>query len=423
MRWPWVVTPGSTLAAINLYDSASLGANTILGIAFDDILNTSADLNDHPLTANGAGVTLDFLHNNFHHGQRNVEGTISGTDGAHATTLTSQVFTIGAMGSHTDNSTIRFENLPLNVPVTVQMFGGHDNWSGTLTVQANNTGPSDIWSSVTSVPTSRSASYVFTSTTDSSGDLEIDLSIASGNYAGVSGVVVTSGTATPRPPALQNPLTLTTQILAPDANYGQLAAAVNLKYSTQAGVAAAGSVNGISFQDIDWLGGTQALAQGGDITIALPGGTERTRAQNTAGTISGPDEAVLESIANTINYLGAGETLTFDLTGLSPNTDARVQLIGGDQGWFGDFQVLVNGDWALWDTVGDSDATTASLLTAFGATDGAGDLEIVVNQVGGNYAGIAGLIVTIPEPSTFGLTALGLLGLLGWGRRTRKKEV
>jgi len=59
---------------------------------------------------------MDFLHNNFHHGYRAVEGSIAGTDGEHATTLTSTIFTIGANYGDIDGA-VGWEEYSTSLPV------------------------------------------------------------------------------------------------------------------------------------------------------------------------------------------------------------------------------------------------------------------------------------------------------------------
>ena len=84
-------------------------------------------------------------------------------------------------------------------------------------------------------------------------------------------------------------------------------------------------------------------------------------------------------------------------------------------------------DIPLTETEGTIDALTSS--TAIGTWTSSGS----VNFSSGNLAlhtidefrigdSLADVLVGIPEPNTFTLCALGLLGLLGWGRRRRRPQ-
>jgi hypothetical protein len=236
-----------------------------------------------------------------------------------------------------------------------------------------------------------------------------------------------SVTGAPAPVFSQAALINTAQILAPDATH-TLLGAVNLIYpAAQAGVAAPGTVNGIAFQNIAWDNASpQALTQGGNVTVTpILGG--RQRFQQTAATISGPDEAVLESIANTINFLGAGEEVSVNFANLPAGQGVRVQVIGGDNGtgiqnWLGDIEVTANGlIVGTWDIIADDNQTTASLATFLATTSATGALNLNFRQINsppGQFAGIAGIIVTtapaaaVPEPATLSMLGLAALGLL-----------
>ena len=238
--------------------------------------------------------------------------------------------------------------------------------------------------------------------------------------------VLGSVTGAPVPTFSQAALTGTNQIL-PAGNGFNLAAALNFIYpGAQGGVAAPGTVNGIPFQNIAWdNGAAQALTAGGSVTITPVLGA-RQRFQVTGSTISGPDEAVLESIANTINFLGANEQVSTNLAGLPANTPVRVQVIGGDAGtglnnWLGDLEVIVNGlVVGNWTVIADDNQNTASLATFTATTNGSGQLNMTfrqINQPPGQFAGIAGLVVmtnvnTIPEPASLSMLGLGALALL-----------
>lgn len=426
------------IAGVNFYYNGSgvASGSTVNGVGFDNINLTGNPPPTGPfaLYANVPGITFNFGMNvaGGDQTERTQNLAAAGPDASTLNAVANRMFYVGAPVQ--TSASMSFNGLGANRNVYVQLIGGDSGWNGDLAVTANG-GAVGTWTTVADSSSNNGSLFAFDTTTSATGALDLGFSIAAGNYAGISGIVVSGeGTVAAPPPPTQAALTSTAQILAPDAAFDTLAAAVNFRYSNQSGVAAPGSVNGIDFQDIDWLGGTQALSQGGDITITTPGGTERARFQNTAATISGADEGVLESIANTINYLGAGESTNISLTGLEPNADMRIQIIAGDAGtslgnWLGDFDVTVNGDSTVWDVVTDDDLTTASLLNVVGTTDAAGNLQITLDQINGppgQFAGIAGLTVTqaaaaVPEPSSIALWSLiGVAGLIGFHWRRRR---
>jgi hypothetical protein len=342
-------------------------------------------------------------------------------------------------GTNHANPMMTFGNLGANRQVYVQLIGGDQGWDGDLNVTANGADVGADWTTVANVSANTGSLYAFDTVTNASGELSLGFNISAGNFAGVSGVTIAGqpGFAPPPVPSFQQTsLVQTNQILGPDASFDEVAAAINFRFSNQP-AGAAGTVNGIDFEDVDWLAaeaGAVPLSQGGSVmvTTSFANGTARARNQNTAGTISGPDDTVLESVTNSIMFLGANESVTFDLTGLEPSTGVRVQLIGGDEGaslgnWLGDFDVLVNGQQVgLWSVVADDTAATASLATLLGTTDASGNLRITLNQINpppGQFAGVGALIVTtaaptpIPEPAT--AAVLGLAGLAMLRRRRR----
>ena len=230
------------------------------------------------------------------------------------------------------------------------------------------------------------------------------------------------------------PLTNTSQIIAPGPGE-TLMAAVNFRYAGSQ-PDAAGPVNGITFTDIDPRGGIVGLNTGVGVDVQGIGtgpADDRSRSQNTAATISGPDDANLESIANTINYIGQSEISLIHLEGLAtgqPGGDGlRVQIIGGDAGsgiqnWFGELTITANGTTVGTWHAGDDNDTTASIVTfdAVPNNQGVLDIELTVNNpppppgANGSFAGYGAMVVTlVPEPASAGLLALG--GLLALRRR------
>jgi hypothetical protein len=202
---------------------------------------------------------------------------------------------------------------------------------------------------------------------------------------------------------------------------------VNVHYSP--GAAVSSSLLGIPFTNLNLTGGTPptgpfALA-GATLTMSFTnfGVDNSGRTQNTGAT--GTDAAILNTIANEMFYIGAtNHTLaTMTFSGLSPLTDLYVQVLGGDDGWFGDLAVLANGaSVGTWMGVADSNRNTGALLGFYAQSDLSGVLQLDFSVASGNFAGISGLILTIqtPEPATMTLLAAGL-GALAVRRRTRRK--
>jgi hypothetical protein len=226
---------------------------------------------------------------------------------------------------------------------------------------------------------------------------------------------------------VQAPLTNSSQILTPGGGYPNLVAALNFRFASQATVS--GSINGMTIQNFDWLGAPQALPGGG--TLAITGfADDRSRFQNTAGTITGTgtSEAVLEAMANTIDYLGANETQTFSFSGLPANRAVQVQFVGGDaassfNNWNGKLDLVANGTpIGLWNAGTEPNDTDAKIATFDAITNGTGGLTITATQtVASNFAGIAGMfVVSVPEPgsATLLIPAAAILAACGW-RRTR----
>ena len=216
----------------------------------------------------------------------------------------------------------------------------------------------------------------------------------------------------------------TTQVAdAPFSDEMARHAAVNFFYSP--GGDTAGTLHGIAFDNIALNGspgppaGPFALTANGDpiaLTLNMPFTSDNTpRTQNVNAT--GPDATVLNVVAGEMFYIGGNNHATAQMifSGLWPDTETYVQLLGGDGGWNGDLLVLANNvEAGLWTTVADSSSSNASLFGFFATTDAQGQLAIDLSIAAGNYAGIGGVIVTqhVPEPTTLGLLALGGLALM-----------
>lgn len=197
---------------------------------------------------------------------------------------------------------------------------------------------------------------------------------------------------------------------------------------------------GIGFDDVNVHPGTGDVYDftnntgGGffDLTANGAGPTLQTRfgflhdRHDNGPPVSGIDADVANIIKtdiHTICLVRADDCHEQEMTigNLFPNTDVYLQFFGGDAGWNGDLEMFVNGVLQGTWTSNTDNPSTFGFTTK---TDAAGELNIDMNIVAGtNFSGISGFFVVegnvIPEPSTFLLAALGLLGLLGFDRRRR----
>ena len=88
-----------------------------------------------------------------------------------------------------------FSGLAAETDVFVQIIGGDSNWNGDLRVLANGT-PMD-WTTVANSSSSTASLMGFFATTDPQGRLDLEFSIFAGNYAGISGIIITQDVPEP----------------------------------------------------------------------------------------------------------------------------------------------------------------------------------------------------------------------------------
>ena len=170
-------------------------AGTFNGIGFDNIDLAGGTpptgpfiLNANPATA-GATLTLNFpfASDNAPRGQNSI---ITGPDATTLNTVANEFFYIG--GNSHPLASMTFGGLVPDAEAFVQVIGGDSNWISTVEVLVNGTETIDWLGVADNGTTTGTASLLgFYATTDAAGQLQLDFSIASGNYAGIGGVIVT----------------------------------------------------------------------------------------------------------------------------------------------------------------------------------------------------------------------------------------
>jgi hypothetical protein len=185
---------GSDLhVAVNFhYGGPTAGAFGDIG--FDNVDLTGGTPPTGPFTLNanaataGTTLTLD-LQFGGDNTQRTQTSNIIGTDAATLNTVADEFFYIG--GNHT-LAGMTFDGLAPNTDVFVQVLGGDSNWFSTVDVLVNGTQTVDWLGAAENGSTAGTASLLgFFATTDPAGALQLDFSIATGDYAGIGGIVVT----------------------------------------------------------------------------------------------------------------------------------------------------------------------------------------------------------------------------------------
>ena len=187
-----------------------------------------------------------------------------------------------------------------------------------------------------------------------------------------------------------------------------------------------GTLQGVTFQNYDFENGTTLaaalnLTAGGTLTTAYNNALGRANSVGQIFGAGGDDNEQAGRLATDIVYANnnAGTYGTLTFAGLPLSTLVEIQLVGGGVHSAGPFITANTGT--------DSGTITASghpgagawgaeLLTLSGTTDGSGGLVINMTNSAKNV-GISGVIVTVPEPATMSLLAIGGLALLRRKRR------
>lgn len=205
-------------------------------------------------------------------------------------------------------------------------------------------------------------------------------------------------------------------------------AAVNFYYGDP-NDAVSGPIQGVNFANFNVSGANGVVtplpgAGGHTLTIEFPH-TSEPRNQFTSTTITGTgaDTLPAQQLASSISYFRDGDTgsMSFAFGSALANRPVDVQIIGGDEGWGGTLTAKI-GSTVVGSLSGDGDNTTAELFSFKATTDSSGNLVIGLfgtpgPNPGSPFAGIAGAIVSVPEPSTLMLGLFSLAGLVAMLRR------
>lgn len=218
-------------------------------------------------------------------------------------------------------------------------------------------------------------------------------------------------------------------------------AAVNFYYNPHDGdangnVQVASPIQGVGIQNLNVVSDNLtpfALTAGGSLTINLPN-TDSSSARATTASIGGADAAAATQLATSISYFAAGDTgsLNFALGTGHANQNVDVQIVGGTEGWQGALTASVGGNPVGSLSVDSNPSAPGNssfieLLTFVAHTDNSGNLEIDLAGTPSSfypnspYYGIAGVIVSTPEPSSITLLGFAAFGLAAFATRRRRK--
>lgn len=211
--------------------------------------------------------------------------------------------------------------------------------------------------------------------------------------------------------AMATPFTNSNQLLLSDN-----LAAVNFYYNPDSvfggNTPVTSAIQGVMFDNLNVVSDNNvafSLTGGGTLTADLPNTTAGDgRSQGvTAITGTGADTTGAQELATAISYFAGGETgtLSFSFGAGNANVPVYVQLVGGDQGWVGTLTASVNAvPLGSFTSVGNSESPQITTFTT--TTDAGGDLLIDL-AASGSFVGLAGVIVSVPEPSSFAMLLFG----------------
>ena len=179
--------------AVNFHYTANgATAGTLHGIAFDNINLAGSAPPSGPflLTAINMAATLTL---NFPFTSDNTPRTQNvnaiGPDAATLDAVGGEMFYVG--GTNHALASMIFSSLMPDTEFYVQVIGGDDGWNGDLLVEAN-TVPVDVWTTVADGNRNTASLFGFFATSDASGALQLDFTIAADSHAAISGIILTS---------------------------------------------------------------------------------------------------------------------------------------------------------------------------------------------------------------------------------------
>lgn len=192
--------------AVNFRYTSAPVTGSFQGIRFDNVDLSGAVPPTGPisLTANlvPATLTLNFPLGIGANSPRTQSASFTGTDAATLAAVANEMYYIGTTaGNDHPGVTMTFAGLWTNNEVYVELIGGDGGWNGDLLVKANGQ-TVGTWTDVADLNTTTASLFGFFAKTDSLGKLQLDLTIAAGNYAGISGIIITQRVPEPSTIAL-----------------------------------------------------------------------------------------------------------------------------------------------------------------------------------------------------------------------------
>ncbi|MBI1369127.1 MAG: hypothetical protein GC162_10795 [Planctomycetes bacterium] len=205
---PFASTAGTRINyGVNFLYSGPGVSTTFHGIGFDNVNMSSLPAGPIALSANAnnAGATVSLIGTGFTSDNtvRTQTTAITGTDGATLDAVANQMFYMGA--THTGMA-INFAGLAADTKFYVQLIGGDAGWNGDLSITVNGVTLAPLWAGVADGVTTTASLFGFDARTNALGQLNISLALAAGNFAGVSGILLS--TVIPAPAALPAGLAL-----------------------------------------------------------------------------------------------------------------------------------------------------------------------------------------------------------------------
>jgi len=178
--------------AVNFRYSTPEVTGTLNGLRFDNINLSGPNGLKGPFTLSANGMsalfTVDIPGIDNTPRTQNVASTVSGPDEATLEAVLGEYFYVG-FDNHTP-SVLTFSGLHPGLPVYVQLLGGDAGWNGDMLVLANGQ-TVGTWTDAADGNSTTASLFGFFATVDNLGKLELNLSIASGNHAGLAGIILT----------------------------------------------------------------------------------------------------------------------------------------------------------------------------------------------------------------------------------------